>query len=111
MIERGACELGHYRLHAFVVMANHVHVLITPLCPVARLVKGLKGASARECNKILGRTRRHFWQDESFDHWVRTASEFNRIRVYIEQNPVTAELAKAPGDWPWSSATRRAALS
>jgi type I restriction enzyme R subunit/putative DNA methylase len=70
--------------HAFVVMANHVHLLITPLCSVARLTKGLKGASDRECNKILGRTGDRFWQHESFDHWVRTTGEFNRIRAYIE---------------------------
>ncbi len=111
MIERGACELRQYHLHAFVVMANHVHLLITPLCSVARLTKGLKGASARECNKILGRTGDRFWQDESFDHWVRTTGEFHRIRAYIEQNPVTAELVKTPCDWPWSSVTRRTALT
>ena len=111
IIERGARGLGQYRLHAFVVMANHVHVLITPLCSVARLTKGLKGTSARECNEILGRTENRFWQDESFDHWVRTNSEFNRTRAYIEQNPVAAGLVKTPGDWPWSSVTRRVSLS
>jgi REP element-mobilizing transposase RayT len=111
VIERGAGELRHYRLHSFVVMANHVHLLITPLCPLSRLTNGLKGVSARECNKILRRTGNHFWQDESFDPWIRTADEFRRIQAYIEQNPVTAGLVKAPADWPWSSAFRRSALS
>ena len=111
VIERGAGELRHYRLHAFVVMANHVHLLMTPLRPLSRITNALKGASARECNKILKRTGNHFWQDESFDHWVRTPNEFEKIRRYIEQNPVAAGLANAPADWPWSSAFRRIALS
>lgn len=111
MIERGASEFRRYRFHAFVVMANHVHLLITPLCPVARLANSLKGTSARECNKILGRTWSHFWQDESFDHWIRTTGEFTRIRTYMEQNPVTAALVGAAEEWPWSSASRKSAIS
>jgi REP element-mobilizing transposase RayT len=111
IIERGAGKLQHYSLHAFVVMANHVHLLITPLRPVGRLTNSLKGTSARECNRILRRTGAHFWQDESFDRWVRTTNEFERIRAYIEQNPVTAGLVKAPEGWPWSSASRRSGLT
>jgi REP element-mobilizing transposase RayT len=110
-IERGAGELQRYRLHAFVIMANHVHLLITPLRPIARLTNSLKGTSARECNKILGRTGKHFWQDESFDHWLRTQNGFERIRTYIEQNPVTAGLVNSPREWPYSSAFRGRALS
>src|SRR5947209_5955929 len=47
-------ELGYYRLHHFVVMANHVHLLITPLVEFPRLMKSLKGFTAREGNRILG---------------------------------------------------------
>jgi len=110
IIERGAAELHQYRLHAFVVMANHVHLLINPLRPIGRLTNSLKGSSARECNRLLQRTGAHFWQDESFDHWVRTTIEFERILAYIEQNPVAAQLVKAPEHWPWSSASRKSAL-
>ena len=111
IIERGAEKLGHYCLHAFVVMANHVHLLIAPLRPIGRLTNSLKGTSARECNRILGRTGRRFWQDESFDRWVRTTKEFGSIKAYIEDNPVAAGLVGAPKDWPWSSAVRRSALT
>jgi putative transposase len=107
-INRGAAALGQYRLHAFVVMANHVHVLIDPWLPLKRITDGLKGVSAREANKILRRTGRRFWQDESFDRWVRSSKEFERIRAYIEWNPVTAGLVVRPEHWPWSSATLRA---
>ena len=58
------------RLHSFVVMPNHVHVLITPHRPLYEVTKWIKGVSARRANQLLGRTGRPFWQDESFDHWA-----------------------------------------
>ena len=73
-------KLEHYLLHAYVVMANHVHVLITPLVAPSRLLKALKGVTAREANKLLRRTGEPFWQHESYDHWVRDDAEFKRIR-------------------------------
>ncbi len=88
-------------------MANHVHVLLTPGTEVRRLMKSLKGVTAREANLVLERTGKPFWQDESFDHWVRNEGEFIEIREYIENNPVAAGLVERPEDWPWSSAARR----
>jgi len=105
-LQKGASELLHYNLHAFVVMANHIHVLLTPRVEVGKLMNALKGATARAANKLLGRTGKRFWQDESFDRWVRNPVEFTRIRRYIEQNPVSAGLVARPEDWPWSSAHR-----
>jgi putative transposase len=102
-IHKGA-DLGHYELGAYVVMANHVHLLIRPLIAPDRLLKSLKGATAREANRLLGRTGEPFWQKESYDHYVRNASEFERIRIYIETNPVKAGLVRNPEDYPWSSA-------
>jgi putative transposase len=106
-IEWGANRLGHYHLHAFVVMPNHIHLLIDPIASLERITNGLKGVSARDANRILGRVGERFWQDESFDHWVRSGKEFERIHAYIERNPVTARLVARPGDWPWSSAANR----
>jgi REP element-mobilizing transposase RayT len=102
-IKRGG-ELGHYVLHAYVVMPNHVHVLLTPLAPLRRITGGIKGVSARDANETLGRTGKAFWQDESFDHWIRNSAQFERIRTYIEQNPVKAGLVIKPQDWRCSSA-------
>jgi hypothetical protein len=90
----------------FVIMPNHVHLLITPRVAVSRLTNGLKGVTAREANSILRSKGKHFWQDESFDHWVRSSREFDRIQAYIEFNPVSAGLANKPEAWPWSSVTR-----
>jgi REP element-mobilizing transposase RayT len=64
----------------------------------------IKGASAREANKILGTSGRPFWQHESYDHLVRTPEEFAKIQKYIENNPVKAGLAATPEAYRWSSA-------
>ena len=100
---RGA-ELGHYVLYAYVIMPNHVHVLLYPWISLPRITGTIKGVSARDANATLGRTGKAFWQDESFDHWVRNSMEFERIQHYIEWNPVKAGLAAKPEDWRWSSA-------
>ena len=103
---RGDVKLRHYDLHAFVVMANHVHALISPRAEVKKITKALKGAAARVANRILNRTGDTFWQDESFDRWVRSEWEFTKIRTYIQQNPVVAGLVSRAEDWAWSSAAQ-----
>jgi REP element-mobilizing transposase RayT len=102
-IQRGGSNLGYFVLHAFVVMPNHVHLLITPKISIPRITNGIKGSTSHQANSILSREGQHFWQDESFDHWVRSPKPFDKIRAYIENNPVSAGLATAPQDWPWSS--------
>jgi len=97
-------ELGHYDFAGFVVMANHVHVLLDPKISPSRLLQSLKGFTAREANRMLGRTGETFWQAESFDHWVRNEQEYLRIVAYIENNPVKAGLVGHAEDYPWSSA-------
>jgi putative DNA methylase len=94
---------GH-ELHAFVVMPNHVHILITPRIDLAKITRAIKGKSARRSNLILRRTGQPFWQDESFDRWVRNPEEFRKVKGYIESNPVRAGLVTAPELWPYSSA-------
>jgi REP-associated tyrosine transposase len=102
-IIRGA-ELHHYELRAYVIMPNHVHILLEPHVALAKITNAIKGVAARDANAILGRTGKHFWQDESFDHWIRNLAELERTRLYIEWNPVEANLAMKPQDWKWSSA-------
>ena len=102
--------LGHYELGAFVVMANHVHVLLLPRITPSRLLQSLKGFTAREANRMLGRTGEPFWQAESYDHWVRDEHEYGRIVAYIESNPVKAGLVEHPEDYRWSSASQQKCL-
>jgi putative transposase len=99
VLKRQECDL-----HAYVIMPNHVHVLMTPKILPAKLMQYIKGASAREANKRLGVSGKPFWQHESYDHRVRTADEFAKIRRYIENNPVKAGLAADPEGYRWSSA-------
>jgi putative DNA methylase len=95
---------GHYWLHSFAVMPNHVHLLITPRVPVSQVMHSLKRFTARRGNQILGLTGKPFWQDESYDRLVRTEQEFERIITYIEMNPVKAGIVTAPEQFLWSSA-------
>ncbi len=95
---------GLCRTHAWVVMPNHVHLLIEPQAPMAAITKAIKGSTARQANLILGRTGEFFWQDESFDHWIRNEGELAKVKRYIERNPVAAGLASEESVWPWSSA-------
>ena len=97
---------GLYGLCAWVVMANHVHVLLWPRAPLEKITRAVKGFTARQANKLLGRTGKRFWQEESYDHWIRREEEFQRISAYIESNPVSAGLVKKPEDWLWSSASK-----
>jgi putative transposase len=93
-------------LSAWVVMPNHVHALLCPVEKLSKVMLVIKSASARRANRLLERSGQRFWQDESFDHWVRDGHERNRIIRYIEWNPVKAALVVAPENWPWSSASR-----
>lgn len=94
---------GNALFHAWVIMPNHVHLLVTCSQPVSTLLHQLKGSSARYANLILGRTG-EFWQQESYDWVVRDADEYRRILRYIENNPVKAGLAPDAGRYRWSSA-------
>ena len=105
-LTHGAENLSLYRLSAYAVMSNHAHILIWPKALLYRITKSIKGYTARECNKLLDRTGETFWQDESFDHAVRSEEEFYRIKSYIERNPVKAGLVERPEEWPWSSAAK-----
>ena len=99
-------DLGLFDLGPYVLMPNHVHVLLLPKVPPARLLQSVKGASAREANILLGLTGHAFWQRESYDHWVRSEAEWKRIAAYIENNPVRAGLVGCVAEYPWSSAWR-----
>jgi putative transposase len=100
-------QIKHYELHSWVIMPNHLHLLLTPHVSASKLLGSLKAATAKRANLLLQRTGQPFWQDESYDHLVRRGDEFQRIQRYIENNPVTAGLAATPEDYLWSTAGRR----
>ena len=96
-----------YELYAYVVMANHVHMLLTPIWSYRKLMQGIKGYTAYQINRLQNAEGRVFWQDESYDHFTRDTDEFYRVIEYIERNPVAAGLCARPEDWPYSSAKIR----
>ncbi len=103
-LQHGATVRQFYDLHAWVIMPNHVHVILRPRVELPDLTRWLKGRTSRIANRILGRTGSPFWQDESFDHWIRSVEELHQLIQYVEGNPVKAGLVQTPDQWPWSSA-------
>lgn len=97
-----------YRLHAWVVMPNHVHALVQPLAGFAleEILHSWKSFTASRANELLGR-RGVFWQHESYDRWVRDDAEFAQFKHYIEENPAKARLCARASEWRWSSAAEK----
>lgn len=98
-----------YRLDAFSIMPNHVHLLMKPL-PIndesnyhslSSIMQSLKGYTAFKCNRILGRNS-EFWEHESFDHYIRDSEEYQRTVAYIINNPVKAGFVTNWREWKWS---------
>ena len=98
-------EGERYHLHAWVVMPNHVHVVVEPggQYTLGAILHSWKSYTAQAANRQLGR-QGAFWQRESYDHLVRNAKDLVGCCEYTEQNPVKANLCPAAHDWPWSSA-------
>jgi putative transposase len=82
-----------YRITDYVMMPNHVHLLAAFASENAMLeqCESWKHYTARTINRILGRKGR-FWQQDGFDHLVRSAEWFDYYRRYIADNPVRARL-------------------
>ncbi len=93
-----------YALHAYVIMPDHVHVLMKPLAGwnLSQIVQGIKGFTARLINESLGR-RGAAWQPENFDHLVRNEHDWQTKFDYIHENPVRAGLVERPEDYSFSS--------
>lgn len=89
----GYFDSQRYYLGDFVVMPNHVHVLVTPLDEFAlsSILHSWKSYTSNQANKVLGQTGT-FWMDENFDHIVRSEEQLRHFQDYIAQNPVKAGL-------------------
>ena len=96
-----------FELHTAVVMPDHVHLLLTPLedekgwpYTMPAILKLIKGVSARNLNRLLGWSG-PVWQEERFDHVLRSAESFTEKLEYVRQNPVRRGLVQKPEDYPW----------
>jgi putative transposase len=104
-------ERGAYLLHEFVVMPNHLHLLLTPSSDTSleKAVQLIKGGSSHRIhqqreNKML------IWSSGFHEATIRDANDFETRRRYIRMNPVEAGLTARPEDWAYSSATGKVAL-
>lgn len=100
-------EGKRYRLHAWVIMPNHVHVLLTPknTISLSEIVHSWKSYTAKKVQIILGKQSR-FWQREYFDRVIRSEKHFVKSVEYIHNNPLKAGLCSSSSEWKHSSARR-----
>jgi REP element-mobilizing transposase RayT len=87
-----------YRLFAWCLMPNHVHVVVQPIASfrLAEILHSWKSYSGQMANRMLRRTGA-FWQREYYDHLIRDGDELGKAIRYTAENPVKARLV----DWPW----------
>jgi putative transposase len=93
-----------YRLHEFVIMPNHLHVLLTPGAntTLEKAMQLIKGGSSYEIHKRRGHCM-EIWQPGFHEQTIRNAEDFRNKAEYIWMNPVKAKLAERRMDWPYSS--------
>jgi len=98
-------DRGAYRLHEFVVMPNHLHLLLTPgdETSLEKAVQLIKGGSSFQIHQQRG-TKMQIWASGFHEATIRDPEDFEARRRYIHMNPVEAGLALRPEDWPWTSA-------
>jgi putative transposase len=94
--------VGHYKLHAYVVMPDHVHLLLTPqhitLDQAVRLIK--EGFAYRLENDLT------VWEEAFTAYSVANIHDLEVVRAYLHQLPVRATLTPAAELYPHSSAYR-----
>jgi hypothetical protein len=95
---------GEYQPGSWVLMPNHVHLIVLPRCELSRVIASVKARTAKRPNRLLTRTGEAFWTKDYYDHWIRSRFEEQKIAHYIEENPVRAGLCETSGLWPWSRA-------
>jgi len=101
MVVRGALQhfdWERYDLYAYAIMPNHVHTVVglTTVGSLERVLHSWKSFSSNQINRVLGRSG-PLWQQESFDHLIRSEADFDRCVKYTLENPDKAGLH----DWPW----------
>jgi type I restriction enzyme R subunit/putative DNA methylase len=104
-----------YRLLAWCIMPNHVHVLIEPLIGLPKIVQSWKSFTAKWAishnaelglgiPKPVGSTKNQFWMRDYWDRYIRNEKHYYAVIEYIHNNPVKAGLCQEASDWQWSSA-------
>jgi len=95
---------GKFQLHAFVLMPDHVHLLLTPApdLTLERAMQLIKGGYSHAVGQEISRCE--IWQKGFTDHRIRDTQDFVGHRLYIHQNPVMGKLVAAPAEYRYCSA-------
>ena len=95
-------QLHRWIVYEFVIMPSHIHLFLSVLQGTLKdSMEDFKRWTGHQAAKLAELPNGRFWQDEWFDHWSRSDEQDERIMKYIQQNPVTAGLAKSASDWPY----------
>jgi putative transposase len=99
-------DRGFYELNAFVLMPDHLHVLLTPAmdATLEKVMQMIKGGSSFRIKRDL-QYQFPIWHAGFHDRWMRDQDEYEARLNYILQNPVVAKLVSSPTEYKWSSAT------
>ena len=99
-------DAGEFELHEYVVMPDHIHLLLTPSAgsSVSRAMQLIKGCFSHEMSKA-GLKLNAIWQPTYHDRRVRDVNEFAQFASYVRENPVRRGLVNAAKDYPYSSAS------
>jgi putative transposase len=102
---------GEYLLHEFVLMPDHLHVLITPSAnnSLEKAMQFIKGGSSYRLNQQRGQ-KIDLWLAGFHDWTIRDVADWNAKAQYIRLNPVKAGLVERPEEWPYSSASGKLPL-
>lgn len=96
-----------YGLGAWVVMPNHLHILVDVWdVPLSKLLGSWKSFITHEANRVLNRTG-EFWERDYLDTVIRDEAHRRTALNYIENNPVKAGFVRDGKEWQWSSARHR----
>ncbi len=88
----------------YCIMPNHVHLVFELLKynrGISKIMQSIKRVSSKRSNEFLRCTGK-FWQDESFDRWVRDDKELFNIINYVLENPVNAGLVDDWSKWQYT---------
>src|SRR5579863_10682935 len=101
----GYHDRGIFQLYEFVLMPDHIHLLLAPKPTLAleRAMQFIKGGYSHRFMKETG-SRIEIWQRSFTNHRIREALDYEKHRSYIRSNPVRAGLVERPQDYPFSSA-------
>jgi len=98
-------DKGNYLLHDFVLMPNHLHLILTPSSAnLEKCMQLIKGGSSFEIHK-LRKSRMEIWQAGFHESRVTSWTEYQKKRDYVWFNPVAAKLVERPELWPYGSAS------